>query len=66
LAIGGVLILAGLVSAMLIVGRWAAEDFGALSQVNLAVSAVTTIVIGVQIFFSSFLVSILGLRRSPR
>jgi hypothetical protein len=66
LAIGGVLILAGLVSAMLIVGRWAADDFGALSQVNLAVSAVTTIVIGVQIFFSSFLVSILGLRRSPR
>lgn len=64
LAIGGAVILIGFLAALVIVIRWAADDFGALSQVNLAISAVTTIVIGVQIFFSSFLLSIIGLRRS--
>jgi hypothetical protein len=66
LAIGGAIILAGFVAAVVIVIRWAADDFGALSQINLAISAVTAIVIGVQIFFSSFLLSIIGLRRSAR
>lgn len=64
LAIGGVLMLLGFAAALVIVIRWAADDFGALSQVNLAISAVTTIVIGVQVFFSSFLLSIIGLRRT--
>jgi hypothetical protein len=64
LAIGGAIIAVGFVAAVVIVIRWAADDFGALSQVNLAISAVTAIVIGVQIFFSSFLLSILGLRRT--
>lgn len=64
LALGGAVILLGFLAAVFIVVRWAADDFGALSQVNLAITAVTTIVIGVQVFFSSFLLSILGLRRS--
>jgi hypothetical protein len=64
LLIGGVVMVVGFVAAAIIVIRWAADDFGALSQVNLAITAVTTIVIGVQIFFSSFLLSIIGLRRS--
>lgn len=64
LAIGGAIMLLGFLAAVVIVIRWAADDFGALSQVNLAISAVTTIVIGVQVFFSSFLLSIIGLRRS--
>jgi hypothetical protein len=64
LAIGGAIIVAGFIAAVVIVIRWAADDFGALSQINLAISAVTAIVIGVQIFFSSFLLSIIGLRRS--
>lgn len=64
LAIGGAVILAGVVAAAIIVVRWAADDFGALSQVNLAIASVTTIVIGVQVFFSSFLLSIIGLRRN--
>jgi glycosyltransferase involved in cell wall biosynthesis len=63
LAIGGAVILAGLIAVAVILIRWIADDFGALSQVNLAISAVTAIVIGVQIFFSSFLLSIIGLRR---
>jgi glycosyltransferase involved in cell wall biosynthesis len=64
LAIGGAVILAGAVAGAFIVIRWAADDFGALSQVNLAIASVTTIVIGVQVFFSSFLLSIIGLRRN--
>lgn len=64
LLIGGVVILVGLVAAAIIGVRWAADDFGALSQINLAIACLTAIVIGVQIFFSSFLLSIIGLRRS--
>ena len=39
------------------------RGFGALSEARLAVLAATLIIIGIQIFFSSFLLSILGLRR---
>jgi hypothetical protein len=46
-----------------IVGIWADRGFGALSEARLAVLAATLIIIGIQIFFSSFLLSILGLRR---
>jgi glycosyltransferase involved in cell wall biosynthesis len=63
LLLGGVVAFVGFVAAAIILVRWAVDDFGALSQVNLAILSVTTIVIGVQIFFSSFLLSIIGLRR---
>jgi glycosyltransferase involved in cell wall biosynthesis len=53
----------GLVAAAVIVGRWIADGAGALSEERLAILAATLIIIGVQIFFSSFLLSILGLRR---
>lgn len=66
LAIGGATILVGAVIAAIILIDWIAGGFGALSQTNLAIVAVTLIVIGVQTFFSSFLLSIIGLRgKSP-
>jgi hypothetical protein len=34
-----------------------------LAEDNLAVVAATLVIIGIQVFFSSFLLSILGLRR---
>ena len=37
--------------------------FGQLSEERLAVLAATLFIVGLQIFFSSFLISILGLRR---
>ena len=37
--------------------------FGALSEERLAVLAASLMIVGIQIFFSSFLLSILGLRR---
>jgi glycosyltransferase involved in cell wall biosynthesis len=63
LLLGAGVIFAGLVVAILIVISWANHGFGKLSDENLAVVAATLIIIGIQIFFSSFLVSILGLRR---
>jgi hypothetical protein len=63
LLLGGVVVLAGLAVSGVIVGIWANRGFGALSEARLAVLAATLIIIGIQIFFSSFLLSILGLRR---
>jgi Glycosyl transferase family 2 len=58
-AVGGVGALAGAV----ILGKWIADGAGALSEERLAIVAATLVIIGIQIFFSSFLLSILGLRR---
>ena len=43
---------------------WVDRGFGALSEERLAVLAAALFIIGVQVFFSSFLLSILGLRRT--
>jgi glycosyltransferase involved in cell wall biosynthesis len=63
LALGAVVAGAGLVIAAVIVGTWIDRGFGALSEERLAVLAAALIVVGIQIFFSSFLMSIIGLRR---
>ncbi len=63
LALGGVLILGGVVLCAIIVGTWINRGFGALSEERLALAAATLLIVGLQIFFSSFLISILGLRR---
>ena len=42
------------------------RGFAALSEQRLAVAAATLLIVGIQIFFSSFLLSILGLRREDR
>ena len=47
----------------MIVGTWVDRGFGALSEERLALLAATLLIVGIQIFFSSFLLSILGLRR---
>ena len=63
LLVGGTVTVAGLVIAAVIVARWIDRGLGALAEEQLAVFAATLIVVGLQIFFSSFLLSILGLRR---
>ncbi len=60
---GGGIALAGFVTALIIVIRWANHGFGSLAEENLAIIAAELVVVGLQIFFSSFLLSILGLRR---
>jgi glycosyltransferase involved in cell wall biosynthesis len=63
LLLGGLFALAGLVMGGLIVATWIAHGFGSLSDERLAVVAASLIIVGIQIFFSAFLLSILGLRR---
>lgn len=63
---GGLVILLGAVAGVLVFVDWASNDFGALNQTNLAVFAAMLVVVGVQVFFTSFLLSILGLRRGER
>ena len=47
----------------MIVIDWITHGFGALAEETLAVLAATLMIVGIQVFFSSFLLSILGLRR---
>ncbi len=64
LALGAALMLTGLALTGVIVGTWVERGFGALSEERAAVLAAALVIIGVQVFFSSFLLSILGLRRT--
>jgi glycosyltransferase involved in cell wall biosynthesis len=66
LLLGGAIAFAGLIVGTFIVIDWINHGFGALAEERLAVLAATLIIVGIQIFFSSFLLSILGLRRRDR
>ncbi len=66
LLLGGAIMFAGLVLGAVILVDWITRGFGALAEERLAVLAATLIIVGIQIFFSSFLLSILGLRRTDR
>jgi hypothetical protein len=63
LVLGGAVTLAGLAAGAAILVTWADRGFGSLSEQHLAVLAATLVIVGIQIFFSSFLLSIIGLRR---
>jgi hypothetical protein len=63
LLLGGAITLAGVAGGTVIVVRWIDHGFGALANEDLAIVTATLIIVGIQIFFSSFLLSILGLRR---
>jgi hypothetical protein len=63
LMLGGVVTLGGVAVGAVILGIWVDRGFGALSEERLAVLAAALVIVGIQIFFSSFLLSIIGLRR---
>jgi glycosyltransferase involved in cell wall biosynthesis len=63
LMVGGAIVLAGVLAGAIIVGIWIDRGLGALSEERLAATAAALVIIGLQVFFSSFLLSILGLRR---
>ena len=65
LALALLVLICGLALMGVVIGKWAAAGFGALGEERLAILAFTVIAVGAQIFFTSFLVSIIGLRR-PR
>jgi glycosyltransferase involved in cell wall biosynthesis len=60
---GALVMLVGLVMVGVIVVQWGQQGFGDLSEERLAVLAATLVIVGIQIFFGSFLISIIGLRR---
>ncbi len=64
LLLGGAFMLVGLIAGGWILGTWISHGFGSLADEHLAVVAATLVIVGIQIFFSSFLLSILGLRRA--
>jgi Glycosyl transferase family 2 len=61
---GAVVMVVGLVIVGVIVVQWGQQGFGELGEERLAVLAATLVIVGIQIFFASFLLSILGLRRT--
>jgi Glycosyl transferase family 2 len=66
LMLGGGIIFVALALLGYIVAKWIGRGFGHLAEERLAVLGAALLVIGVQVFFSSFLLSILGLRREDR
>jgi glycosyltransferase involved in cell wall biosynthesis len=64
LALGGCFVLLGTAMGTVIVATWISHGFGSLADEHMAVVAATLLIVGIQIFFSSFLLSILGLRRN--
>ena len=65
LLIGGIVIVGGLILGAVVVGIWIENGLGSLAEQKLAVLSATLITVGAEVFFTSFLLSILGLRR-PR
>jgi glycosyltransferase involved in cell wall biosynthesis len=63
LLLGGLFMIAGFVMGTVVVVTWISNGFGQLSYEQLALFAAALLIVGIQIFFSSFLLSILGLRR---
>jgi hypothetical protein len=66
LLFGLALILAGLGVATVVVGHWIAGGLGSLGEERVTLLAATLVIVGVQVFFTSFLLSLIGLRRRPR
>ena len=68
LLVGGVLMVLGVGGSIFAVSGWARQSFGALDverTLRIVMPSVFALTMGVQITFSSFFLSILGLRRRP-
>jgi hypothetical protein len=63
---GGLILLGGLVLCVVIAVIWLGRGFGELGEQKLAVIGMTLVVVGIQIVFGSFFLSILGLSRRPQ
>ena len=59
----GPIAVAGLISGGVLLGMWIDNGFGSLAEGQLAVLAATLVTVGAEVFFTSFLLSIIGLRR---
>lgn len=60
---GGAVLLSGLAVCGVVAATWIDRGFGELQEQKLAVAGLTLVVLGIQIVFGSFFLSVLGLRR---
>jgi glycosyltransferase involved in cell wall biosynthesis len=63
---GAGVFLAGVAIGAVVVVQWVARGLGSLAQERVTILAATLVIVGVQVFFTSFLLSILSLRRPER
>jgi hypothetical protein len=63
LLLGAAVMVAGLALGGVVIGTWASRGFGTLGEERVAIVSMTLFVAGIQIVFTSFLISLLGLRR---
>jgi hypothetical protein len=63
LLVGGGVTLAGMVVGAVVVAQWFAAGLGGLSEERILILAATLVIVGVQVVFTSFLLSMLGMRR---
>jgi glycosyltransferase involved in cell wall biosynthesis len=66
LIVGSVIVLAGIAGSVYALGFWGEHSFGPLNPsqtLRTVIPAITCLTLGCQIFFSSFFLSVLGLRR---
>jgi glycosyltransferase involved in cell wall biosynthesis len=66
LLLGLAFMTAGLAVGGVVVGHWIARGLGSLGEERITILAATLLIVGVQVFFTSFLLSLLGLRRRGR
>ena len=66
LLLGVGLMLAGFAVGAAVVVHWIAQGLGSLAEERVTILAATLLIVGVQVFFTSFLLSLLGLRRRGR
>ena len=60
--IGFIISLLGVIIYLMIVLKWVSNGFGSLNEIKDSVVALTLTVIGAQTIFSSFMLSILGIK----
>lgn len=65
LLLGLGLMAGGLTLVGLIVARWLDNGLGSLAEERTAILGATLLIVGVQVFFTSFLLALIGLRRRP-
>jgi glycosyltransferase involved in cell wall biosynthesis len=66
LLLGLVLMAAGVGVGAVVVAHWIARGLGSLAEEQVTILAATLLIVGVQVFFTSFLLSLIGLRRRGR
>jgi hypothetical protein len=57
---------AGFGVGAIVLGHWISRGLGSLADERVTILAATLLIVGVQVFFTSFLLSLIGLRRRGR